>query len=170
MSKQLGNELHEQYRRKVFLLLVSAVTLAFLWVAAPFFGAILWGTVIAVMFVPLYRRILKVMRGRRNSAATTTIFIVILPMALIVTALIQEITNLYERIQSGELNFVSAFQTILGAMPGWISEWLDKLGLTTVDGIQQKVSIAPTNGRQFLAEKTLNIGQSTLSGAGSGVV
>src|SRR5690349_20090434 len=51
---------------KSFLLLVIAVTIAFVWILWPFSGAILWGTVLAIVFLPLYRRILRGTRQRPN--------------------------------------------------------------------------------------------------------
>ena len=44
---------------KTFLLLVIAVSLAFAWILWPFFGAVLWGTILAILFAPLYRRLLN---------------------------------------------------------------------------------------------------------------
>ena len=44
---------------KSFLLLLAAVSLAFAWILWPFSGAILWGTVLAIVFAPLYRRLLR---------------------------------------------------------------------------------------------------------------
>src|SRR5689334_24805384 len=38
-----------------FLTLVLVVTLAFAWLLTPYFGAILWGVVVAILFSPLYR-------------------------------------------------------------------------------------------------------------------
>ena len=38
---------------KFFLFLVIAVSLAFLWILTPYFGAILWGIIAAVVFAPL---------------------------------------------------------------------------------------------------------------------
>lgn len=52
-----------------FLLLVTAVSLAFAWILLPFYGAVLWGTVTAIIFVPLYRRLLETTRQRPNLAA-----------------------------------------------------------------------------------------------------
>ncbi len=40
-----------------FLLLLVAVTLAFAWILVPFYGAILWAIVVAVIFAPLNRRL-----------------------------------------------------------------------------------------------------------------
>ena len=42
-----------------FLLLLVAVTLAFAWVLLPFYGAVLWAIVVAVIFTPVYRRLLR---------------------------------------------------------------------------------------------------------------
>ncbi len=52
---------HDDLRRsrpfddRAFLLLVAIVTVAFGWVVAPFFNAVFWSTVLAVLFMPLYR-------------------------------------------------------------------------------------------------------------------
>jgi predicted PurR-regulated permease PerM len=50
-----------------FLLLIIAVSLAFAWILLPFYGAVLWGTVTAILFVPLFRRLLKSMGQRREA-------------------------------------------------------------------------------------------------------
>src|SRR5512138_1084383 len=77
-----------------FLLLLAGVTLAFAWVLAPFYGAILWAIVVAVIFVPVQRRLETSMRGRRGLAAAVTVLIiiamVILPLAVVAASLVQE--------------------------------------------------------------------------------
>ena len=49
---------------KTFLLLVIAISLAFAWILWPFYGAVLWATVLAIVFAPLYRRLSGSMRQR----------------------------------------------------------------------------------------------------------
>jgi predicted PurR-regulated permease PerM len=92
---------------KTFLLLTVAISLAFGWILWPFYGAVLWATILAIVFVPLYRRLSRSMRQRRNLAALVTVTIVvaivILPSALIAASLIQEASGLYEKFHSGEL-------------------------------------------------------------------
>ena len=39
------------------LLLTVAVSLAFAWILWPFYEAVLWATVLAIVFAPLYRRL-----------------------------------------------------------------------------------------------------------------
>ena len=45
---------------KAFLVLVVAVSLAFVWIVWPFFGAVFWATVLAILFAPLYRQFVEV--------------------------------------------------------------------------------------------------------------
>ena len=150
---------------KTFLLLVIAISLAFAWILWPFFGVVLWGTILAILFAPLYRRLLKVSGQRRtvSSLATVTIvlLIVILPLTLIGALLVQEGLSVYERFQSGELNFGRYFQQVLGALPGWVSDLLDRLGLTNLRAMQERLSTGLVQGGQFVAAQALNIGQNT---------
>jgi predicted PurR-regulated permease PerM len=151
---------------KVFLFLIVAVSLAFAWILWPFYGAILWGTVIAIVFAPLYRRLLSSVRQRRTLAALTTLVIilvmVILPLTLIAAALLQEGFSTYERIQSGEVNFGRYFQQVYNALPAWLTSLLDRLGLTNLGVMQERLSAGLTKGVQFLAAQALNIGQNAV--------
>jgi len=150
---------------KTFLLLVIAISLAFAWILWPFFGVVLWGTILAILFAPLYRRLLKILGQRRtvSSLATVTIvlLIVILPLTLIGALLVQEGLSVYEKFQSGELNFGRYFQQVLGALPGWVSDLLDRFGLTNLGAMQEQLSNGLVQGGQFVAAKALNIGQNT---------
>ena len=81
---------------KAFLLLVVAVSLAFAWILWPFYGAVLWGTVTAIVFTPLHRRLRSALGRRPNLAAFATVAIivvlVILPLTLIAISVLQERT------------------------------------------------------------------------------
>jgi predicted PurR-regulated permease PerM len=150
---------------KTFLLLLVAVTLAFAWILWPFFGAVFWGTVLAILFAPPYRRLLRSMGKRRTLAALATVMIVllmvILPATLITALLVQEGFSVYERVQSGELNFGRYFQQVFGALPGWVTDLLDRFGLTNLGLMQERLSSGLMKGSQFLAAQALSIGQNT---------
>ena len=150
---------------KTFLFLVVVVSLAFAWILWPFFGAILWGTILAILFAPLYRRLVDFMKQRRAMAALATVtivlLIVILPLTLIGALLVQEGLSVYEKIQSGELNPGRYFQQVLGALPAWVSNVIDRFGLTNLGALQEKLSTGMVQGGQFVAAKALNIGQNT---------
>ncbi len=127
-----------------FLLLLVAVTLAFGWILAPFYGAILWAIVVAVIFAPLNRRLQNRMGGRPNWAAAATVLIVIamviLPLALITASLLQEATSLYAKVQSGEYNFGAYVQRVFDALPAWATGLLDRFGLTDLSKVRDSLA------------------------------
>jgi predicted PurR-regulated permease PerM len=151
---------------KTFLLLIIAISLAFAWILWPFYGAVVWGTVLAIVFAPLYRRLCRSMRQRRNLAALATVVIivviVILPSTLITASLVQEASGVYGKFQSGELNLAGNFQQVVDALPTWAASLLDRFGLTNLAEVQERLSAALVKGSQFLAAQALNIGQITL--------
>ncbi len=150
---------------KAFLLLIGAVSLAFTWLVWPFYGAVLWGTVTAIMFAPLCRRLTEAMGRRRNLAALATVIIivtiVILPLTLIGMSLIQEASSVYKRMQSGELQLARFFQLTLDALPPWAAGLLDRFGLVSLDAMQEKISASLVTGSQFLTGQAFSLGQST---------
>ncbi|MDQ3267921.1 MAG: AI-2E family transporter, partial [Pseudomonadota bacterium] len=125
-----------EFQKKAFLLLLTTVSIAFGWIVWPFFGAVFWGTVLAIMFTPLYRRLLVVTRGSQNLAALATLVlclvIVILPLMFITTSLVQEGISLYQKLQSGELHFGTYFQQIINALPRWMFDLLDRFGFGNI--------------------------------------
>jgi predicted PurR-regulated permease PerM len=150
---------------KAFLLLLVAVSLAFAWILWPLSGAVLWGTVIAILFAPLYRRLTAAMRQRRNLAALATLTIilvmVILPLTLITASMLQEAYGVYARIQSKELNFGQYFQQVFDALPGWATSLLDRFELTNLGAVQERLSAGLLKGSQVLATQAISIGQNT---------
>jgi predicted PurR-regulated permease PerM len=150
---------------KAFLLLIVAVSLAFAWILLPFFGALLWGTVIATLFVPLHRRLLASTGQRQNLAALLTVMIiiaiVILPMTLIAASLTQEALGVYGKVQSGEMDPVRFFKQVHDASPAWASTLLDRFGLESLGAAQEKLSAGLMAGSQYIATQALSIGQST---------
>jgi predicted PurR-regulated permease PerM len=155
------------FEAKVFLVLLVAVSLAFAWILWPFFGAVLWGVILAIIFTPLYRRLLPSMWRRRTLAALTTLVIilvlVVLPLTLMTALLVQEGAGMYERIQSGEFDIGRYFQQTFDALPGWVANLLDRFGLTNLGLVQERLSAALRKSSQFFAGQALNLGQNTLN-------
>ena len=148
---------------KAFVLVLVVVTLAFGWILWPFYGAVFWGVVMAILFSPLFRRLLKAMPERRTLAALATLVvflvIVILPMTLITGMLVKEGNGLYLRIQSGELNFGKLFGQIVAVLPSWITNLLDRFGLGNLADLQNLIGTRLAAGSQAVATQALNIGQ-----------
>ena len=152
--------------RKVFLLVVVALTIAFCWVILPFYGAVLWGSALALLFEPLYVRFLRRMKGRRNLAALATLAIilvvVILPLTLVSISLVKEVAGLYQRVKTGQVNFGAYFAQIVAAMPTWASSALERLGLDDLSLLQAKVTTAITTRGEALAGRVVDIGGNVL--------
>ncbi|RZL60867.1 MAG: AI-2E family transporter [Variovorax sp.] len=154
-----------QLQRGVFLALLAVVTAAFIWVLLPFFGAVLWGVALAILFTPLYKRLLRKMPGRKNLAALATLaiclVIVILPLAMIGVSLVQEIALVTQSIRSGELNFAAYFQQILDAAPRWAINLIERFNLGDMEAWQKRISEGAAQGGQVVANQALSIGQNT---------
>ena len=150
---------------QTFLLLLVAVTLAFAWVLYPFYGAVLWAIVVAVLFAPVHRRLLQSMQGRPSLSAAVTVLIVIamvlLPLAMIATSLAQEASSLFAKMQSGEYNFGSYLQRILDALPAWATGLLERLNLTDFSSLREKLGSGLMKGGQILAPQALSVGVNT---------
>ena len=151
---------------RAFLLLLVAVSLAFALILWPFSGAVLWGTVLAIVFAPVHRRLSRCLRQRLTLAALATVTIivvmVILPVTLIAALLVNEASSVYGRMQSGELNFGRYLQQVFDALPAWAANLLDRFDLTSLGAVKDRLSAGLMKGSQFLATQAINIGQYTL--------
>jgi predicted PurR-regulated permease PerM len=152
---------------RFFLILIVAVSLAFGWILVSFYGAILWGVVIAIMFAPLHHRLLRRMPQRPNLAALAMIvlivLIVILPLTLVAASLTQQGAVVVGKMQSGELNFVKFLQQILDALPTWATGLLDRFGVANLGDMQEKITGGLVKGSQTIATQALDLGQSTFA-------
>lgn len=148
-----------------FLFLLAAVSFAFLSILLPFYPAIFWGGVLAVVFGPPHRRLRAALGGRRNLAALLMvliiILIVILPLIFIAGALANEAAGLYNRISSGQLNLGAYYEQIVSALPPSVHGWLESWGVGDLLSIREKLSAGALQASQFLAKQAVNIGQNT---------
>lgn len=149
-----------------FLALLVAVSLAFGWILLPFGGAVFWGAVIAIVFMPVHARLLRRWQQRPTLAALVTlsliVFIVVLPMALLATMLVKEGAALYQRVQSGETNFVRYFEQVVAVLPGWLHDLLAHFGLTDFNELQARITDAVARGSQAIATQVYSVGQNAL--------
>lgn len=150
---------------KTFLLLLAAVTIAFFWILLPFYGAVFWAAVLAIIFAPIQRRLVRALHGRANVASLITLVfvlvLVILPMTLVTMSLIREGMNLYESIRSGRINFGMYFQQAVDALPPYVRDLLAGFNVENLSDVQDKLSASAVQTSQFVATRALSIGQNT---------
>lgn len=146
--------------------LTRAVTaLALGWILLPFYGAILWAVVIAMLFIPLYRRLLPRVGRRHNLAAALVMLLVllvgVLPFAVVTAALGREASLVYQRIGTGEWNPGRYLRGLFDALPPSVNTWLQRVGVPDFDDLQRQVTAALAQGSQFIASQALGIGADT---------
>ena len=99
--------------------LLLAISLLFGWILWPFFGAILWAVVVAIVFMPMNDRIAAAMPGRPTLAALLTLLaillIVILPALAIGTSLVRQGADLYTAVQNGRIDLPDLIRRLFGS-------------------------------------------------------
>lgn len=149
-----------------FVTLVVIVTATFLWLLLPYYGAVLWAAILAILFRPLYRWLLHRLEGRANLAAALTLLacicIVVIPGAVVLGSLAQEATSLYERIGSQEYDLGAILQQIQSSLPAFMVDALAALGLGNLAEIQGSLTSFLGQVAQTVAAQAVLIGQGTV--------
>ena len=151
---------------RVFLGLLLVVTLALGGVLAPFYGALFWAAVVAIVFMPVQRRLVARLGRRRTAAALITlalvVLLVILPLVSIGAALTREASGLYRDLQSGQLDVAREFDRIVGLLPAWAGALLDRIGLGDLASLKARLGAGAADAGRALAARVVDIGQNTL--------
>jgi len=157
--------MREVIEQRMFFLLLGAISLLFLWLLQPFWGAIFWACVMTLIFFPLQRRLSRRWPRHRTLAALATLsagtLIVVLPAVAIVFAFVAEGINLYQSIQSREVDPEAILQQIGAALP-WLPELLQRLGVDT-DNIREELSSSAVTISQWLGQGAVDFGRNTVS-------
>ena len=146
-----------------FIVLVVLVTLGFLYLLAPYFGAVVWGLVAAILFEPLTLKLAKAMGGRRTPAALIVLFgliaIFIVPAILLGIGLVQEATSIYQKIQDGQINIGHIVQTLRSALPRSVNHFINEHGFADINNIRQMFGSSVAGTLQSVAGQLLSVGQ-----------
>ena len=98
-------------------------------------------------------------------AALATLLLIVaialLPLTLTAMSVVQEATTLYEKIETGELDFGRFISQLLDALPAWATDLLARLGISDLGDVQTGLSSALREGSQFFATQAIAIGQGT---------
>ncbi|HLS17335.1 MAG TPA: AI-2E family transporter [Paenalcaligenes sp.] len=148
-----------------FLLLLAIVSIAFIWLIIPFYGAIFWGTILAVLFAPCHRYLLDKTNGRRNLSALLTLLlillIVIIPVIFVAGALVQEMLLVYGRLNSGELDIGGYFEQVINKLPPVLTKDFGPISNIDISKVSEKVTDFAVSSGQFLTRKAVSIGSNT---------
>lgn len=150
-----------------FAVLVVIISLAAAYLLAPYFGAVLWGVVAAIMFQPLTAKLTKHWNGRKNLATSVVLFgliaLFVVPTILLSISIVNEATTIYGKVASGQIDFGRIFQQVLNALPDRVRGLIEEYGLTDFDTIRRQFGSSITSGLQTVAGRALTVGQGALS-------
>lgn len=146
-----------------FVAVVVLVTMAFIWVVLPLYGAVLWAVILAILFNPLQQRLVRRFGGRRNLAAAASLLacicIVVLPGSLLLTALAQETTGLYDRISERDFDLASVLREVRAILPSFLAGGMADFG--SAEEIEAGVAALLGQAAQAIAARAVIIGQNT---------
>ncbi|AIB19117.1 Membrane protein, putative [Brucella suis bv. 2] len=153
-------------QRASFYILLTLVTIAFAWLLIPYYTAVLWAVIMAVIFYPVQQWLVLLLRGRRNIAAFLSVLmcicLVIIPMLAIFGSLVDEGTSLYQRLSSREFDINGYIARIMAALPESLEEWLKRFELGTFADWRARISSVVMQGSQLFAARLVSFGQNTL--------
>lgn len=153
-------------QRASFYVLLVIVTIAFVWLLIPYYTAVLWAVILAILFFPVHRRLQRWVGGRSTIAALLTLLLciclVILPALGILASLIQEGTSLYQRISNNEIDLNAHLLRLQAVMPAFLNNWLAALKLEGFAELWARLSSGFMEAGQSIAGGLLSFGQNTL--------
>lgn len=148
-----------------FVTLIVLVSAAFIWLLLPFYGALLWAVILAILFNPLQRHLVRRLQGRRTLAAAISLLvcvcIVVIPGGLILASLVQEAASFFELVSSQQFNLAAIMERIHASLPSIVVEAFAALGGGDIADIQARLSSFLTQAAQVVATQVVSIGQST---------
>lgn len=157
---------HSHLHNKTLLVLLILVSIAFVWILLPYYGAVFWAIILGIVFAPLQRRLNQRFKLRRNITSlitlATAVLIAILPVIVISGLLVQEGAMLYKNIESGALDIPAYVTQFKEALPLFAQHFLERLGVGNFAGLQDKLSKGAMVGSQYFASQAFSFGQGTL--------
>lgn len=149
---------------RAFAVLVLFTTGFFLWMVHGFLMPVFWAMVLAVLFSPLNRRWLRLVRGRPSVAALLTtlsvIVVILAPAGLLAAEVTRQALRLYRRIASGEVDLHAPIDLIERSLPA-LADLLGGFGIE-IESLRSAVEDAAVAASQYVATQALALGQDAL--------
>ncbi|MBB5710505.1 AI-2E family transporter [Sphingomonas xinjiangensis] len=145
-----------------FILTVVLLTIGLTLIVSSFIGALLWAALAALLFQPIFQRLLARWPDHRNRAAAATLLIitvaVVIPAVIIASLVIDQAAGVYTQIRSGQINFAVYFQQVHDALPLRLQRLVDSSGFGSFDRAQARISDAVGSSASTLARRAVSIG------------
>lgn len=157
------NEKSLQFKSLTVLLVL--VTVAFIWILLPFYGAVFWAVILGIVFAPMQRKLQAKYGWQRNLTSLCTLsiclVIAILPVIIVSVLLVQEGATVYKNIESGELDIAAYLAQFKHSLPPYFQHLLDRFGMGELNALREKIVKSAMQGSQVLASQAFSFGQGT---------
>ena len=155
----------ETLKDRSLTVLLALVSIAFVWILLPFYGAVFWAVILGILFAPLQRRLQLKFGWERNLTSLLTLSIcllsAILPVIVLGVFLVQEGAALYKNIESGELDIAGYVAQFKHSLPSYFQHLLDRFGIGELNGLREKIIKSAMTGNEFFATQVFSFGQGT---------
>ncbi|WLI77277.1 AI-2E family transporter [Kosakonia sp. H02] len=149
-----------------FIVLLLLVSVAFFSLIQPYYSAIIWAVILALIFYPLRKRLSVLLRGRNSIASLITVLLicvlVFIPMMIVLSSLAVEINSLYQRLQTNATDLPQLLSNGIAHLPEWAKNALRENDFDSVTSIREKLSGVALGVGRYLAGSALLIGKGTL--------
>ncbi len=150
---------------KTFLALLIGVSVALGWILLPFYGAVFWAVILAIIFAPVHRWLIEHYPNSPNAAALATVLVclvvAVLPTAFIVDRLLREVIDLFRRVQEGELQFGAYVDQMRSYLPYSMRQQLTQMGLGDAESIRERLTEGALAASNLIAARAFSVGQGT---------
>lgn len=152
--------------RWAMILLLAVVSIGFIWVCWPFYPAVLWAVIVAIVAMPSYRKLVYDKPKRRTLYALLytigILAIIIIPAIGIMGILVDQALGLVGSVQRGEIDIRAIGTAINNAIPTWLKGIMDSNGMGTIEEALQSASNMIAGSFRTLAGRLLTIGSDAL--------
>lgn len=97
---------YKKIQSATFFILLASVSLFFIWLIKPYIYPIFWAAVIAVLFRPLFLKLLPKLKNKKNLSATITMciamLVILLPLIAIASMVIKQSIDIYNQFGNTE--------------------------------------------------------------------
>lgn len=128
--------------RLLGLLVATAIALYLCWLMLrPFANVLAWAAVLVIFFYPVHRRLVARTRRPATSALLSSLFVIVvilLPLALITFAVINEMAGVLQNVQASAATLLSPDSPLTGRLIAWLGQY---------------VNVEQLSSQQFLLER-----------------
>jgi predicted PurR-regulated permease PerM len=157
----------DELQHASFLIVLAIVSLLMAVIVYPFAQPLLWATLAAIMFQPLYRNLLRRLRGRRNAAAGLSLlaifFVLMVPAGWIGSLVVEQALVLVDTLQKRPPDLAALFDTIYTALPRIAREAVDRSGWADITMVQTRIQNLVSASAGMIATRAVSIGSGALS-------